>query len=286
MVRLTRTALLVTVLALFAWALPAQGAAAASCTGTPHDATAPVNGNNNEFDVTCDTAIANGGFAIRINRGGNIDPNAQVANGTGALACKSNEQPPGSPFDDIITCTGSLSANATAKVFASLGPNPCSPPAFAGDLTVNFGNGANFGPSALAPYDCSGGGGGGGVNCDVVRPGHNCDPGGVFQGVVKRPSRKATVAKARRGLKFKMKFGVKGKATVTIEVKGKVVGKTTKRIANGKVAKLVAKLRRKAARELAGHPRKARIHVEVKPNAAAEGFSTHGRKYFKLKLTG
>ncbi len=51
-------------------------------------------------------------------------------------------------------------------------------------------------------------------------------------------------------------------------------------------ATLVAKLGGKAARQLAGKHRKALIHVEVVPNARAEGFGTHGREYFRLKLTG
>jgi hypothetical protein len=285
MIRRHRTPLLALAFALLAWALPAQGAAAAACTGMPHDAATPVHGNNNEFDVTCDTAIANGGFNLRINRGGSVDPAAQVTNGTGALTCRSNVQGPGSQFQDIIACTGSLSANATAKVFATLGPNPCSSPPFTGDLSVGFGDGTTFGPSPLAAYPCSGGGGGGSP-CDVVRSGRGCDPGGVFQGVTKKPPARATVAAARTGLKFELKLGVKGTAVVTIEVRGRVVGTTSRAIASGKVAKLTARLTRAAATQLAHHTTYASIHVEVKPNAAAEGFSTHGRKYFSLKLTG
>jgi hypothetical protein len=274
---------LIPLVALAAWVLPASGASAASCTGSPHDAANPVAGNNNEFDVKCDTAISGGGFAIRVNRGGTVAPNAQVSGGSGSLSCSFVNNPPGSPFDGSVRCAGSLSAGATAAVFASLGPNACGPPTFAGDLTVAFGSGATFGPSPLAPYPCGGGGGGGGGHCSTVRPGHSCDPGGVFQGLVKKPARSATIHKARRGLKFKERFGVKGKATVTIEVKGKVYGKTKVKLKNGKVTKLVAKLSRKGARKLKGKRRKARIHVEVAPSAS-EGFTTHGRQYFKLKL--
>jgi hypothetical protein len=107
----------------------------------------------------------------------------------------------------------------------------------------------------------------------------------VFTGTVLKPPAKAAVALARSGLIFKLKLGVHGRATVTIEVGGKVMGKTSKKVRPG-TDKLVAKLTSKAAGQLAGKNTKAWIHIEVAPNAAVEGFSTHGREYFKLKLTG
>jgi hypothetical protein len=101
------------------------------------------------------------------------------------------------------------------------------------------------------------------------------------------PPAKATVAQARSGLKFALNLGVKGKVVVTIEVgaKRKVVGRTRARTRGGKT-KLTAKIGAAAAHRLAGHGTRAKIHVEVIPDAASEGFSTHGRKYFRLTLTG
>jgi len=270
---------------LLFWALPASGASAASCTGTPH----AVGQNETAADaveVTCDTVISNGNFTIGINRAAE-PPSAQVSNGTGSFTCSSSPQGPGSQFTDKITCTGSMTANATATVNTAFNPGACgSSPAFAGELTVNFGDGTTFGPSPLVAYDCSGGGGGGGGSeCDTVRSGHNCDPGGVFMGDTKKPPKKASVEEAKKGLKFELDLGVKGKAVTTIEVRGDEVGKTSKRISAGD-NKLVAKLSKSAAKDLKGKTTKALIHVEVIPNAQAEGFSTHGREYFKLKLTG
>jgi hypothetical protein len=261
--------------------LAAPGASAATCTGSPHDADSSA-----AIDVSCDTAINSGSFEIAVNRGTDPSiPNPKVANGSGSFSCVSAPQPNGSQFDAKVTCSGSMSAGATATVLTSFGPNACSKPAFVGQLTVAFGDGSTFGPSPLASYPCNGGGGNP-SQCDKVRTGRDCDPGGIFLRDVKRPPRKATVAAAHHGLKFKLKLGVKGKAITTIEVGGKVVGKTTRSVKSGKVAKLVAKLSGKWARKLAGKHKRALIHVEVKPNAAAEGFSTHGREYFKLKLTG
>jgi hypothetical protein len=265
------------------WALPAASAGAATCTANPHEGPEIGNEAYAEVDVSCDTPIANGGFTISTNRGATIPGNPEISGGGGSLSCNAAIQPPGSQFNSIISCNGSLDANATAKLLASFGPNACSSPAFAGQLAVEFGGGPTFGPEALPAFPC-GGGGGGASKCDKVRPGHGCDPGGVILSTVKRPPRKATVGEAKHGLPFKMKFGVRGKAIVTIEVGGKVVGKTSAHTANQKVVSLRAKLSGRGARALAGKTSRALIHVEVLPNAAAEGFSTHGREYFRLKL--
>ena len=283
--RRARLGLLV-VFGALAWALPASGASAATCSGTPH----AVGQNETAADaveVTCDTAISSGSFTIDVNRGVE-NASATVSNGTGSFTCNHSPQPPGGQFQDKITCTGSMSANATATVDTAFGPGACgSSPAFAGQLTVNFGDGTTFGPSPLAAYDCSGGGGGGGggSECDKVRSGHNCDPGGVFTGDTKKPPKRASVKEAKKGLKFALELGVKGKAVTTIEVKDEVVGKTSKKISTGD-NNLVAKLSKSAAKDLEGKSTKALIHVEVIPDAQSEGFSTHGREYFKLKLTG
>ncbi|MDX6583032.1 MAG: hypothetical protein QOI10_2216 [Solirubrobacterales bacterium] len=268
--------------ALF-WALPASGASAATCTGSPH-ATGSNETAADAVEVTCDTAISSGSFTVEVNRGAE-SASAQVSNGTGSFNCSHSPQPPGGQFNDKITCTGSMSAGAKATVNTAFNPGACGSPTFAGQLTVNFGDGTTFGPSPLATYDC-GGGGGGGEKCDKVVPGHNCDPGGVFQGDTKKPPKKASVDEAKKGLKFVLELGVKGKVTTTIEVKGEEVGKTSAKAKSGKDNKLVAKLSSSAAHDLAGKTTKALIHVEVIPNAQAEGFTTHGREYFKLKLTG
>ena len=269
-------------LAFAAGGVSASTAAAATCTGTAHDAANSSTTTPHEIDVTCDTAIANGSITVRVNRGGDVNPQATIANGSGSLACSGQQQAPGSAFQLVITCSGSMTAGGTAQITASFGPNPCSSPAFSGDLSVAFGDGTTFGPAALGPYDCSGGGppGGGGS----PTPGQDFDPGGVFQGVPKKPPAKASVAKARKGLAFTMKLGVKGKVKVTIEVKGKSVGATRKSTAGG-ATKLKAQLTASAARKLAGHTTKAKIHVHVVPDPS-EGFTTPGEKYFKLKLTG
>jgi hypothetical protein len=282
MIPSVRSALLVVSLGFAFWALPASGASAASCTGVPH-ATGSNETSADAVEVSCDTAISNGTFTIGVNRGAE-KPSAQVSNGTGSFACNSAPQAPGSEFTNVITCTGSMTANATASVATAFDPDACGQPAFAGQLTVNFGDGTSFGPSPLAAYDCGGGGGGSG-KCDKVVSGRNCDPGGVFQGDTEKPPKKATVAEAKHGLKFALELGVKGKVTTTIEVKGDEVGSTTKSTKSGKNNKLVAKLSSSAAHDLAGKTTKALIHVEVAPNAS-EGFTTHGREYFKLKLTG
>lgn len=276
---------LVAALLLVPGGLPAASASAATCTANPHEGGEIASEAYGEVDVSCDTAISNGSFEISTNRGATL-PNGspEIVNGTGALACASAIQPPGSQFNSIISCNGSLDANATAKVLASFGPNACASPPFAGQLSVAFGDGSTFGPAALPEYPC-GGGGGSQSKCDKVRPGHGCDPGGIFLSTVKKPPRRASIAEAHHGLPFKIKFGVRGKATVTIEVGGKVVGKTTAHTANQKVVKLTAKLSSKGVKELADRTSHALIHVEVAPNAASEGFSTHGREYFKLKLT-
>lgn len=279
-----RAVLLVVSLGFVLCALPASGASAATCTGSPH-ATGSNETAADAVKVTCDTAISNGSFTIGVNRGVE-KTSAQVSNGTGSFACTHSPQAPGSQFTDVINCTGSMTANATATVATAFGPSACGPPTFAGQLTVNFGDGTSFGPSPLAAYQCGGGGGGAGSDkCDKVVSGHNCDPGGVFQGDTKKPPKKATVAKAKHGLKLQLELSVKGKVTTTIEVKGDVVGSTTKSAKSGKNNKLVAKLSSSAAHDLAGKTTKALIHVEVAPNAS-EGFTTHGREYFKLKLTG
>jgi hypothetical protein len=277
---------LVVIGAVLLWLVPAAGASAATCTGTPR-AVGHNETSADVVDVTCDTAISDGSLTIETNRGAG-EASATVSNGTGSLNCSAQPQPPGSQFPGKITCTGSLGANATATVKTEFAPGACQSPAFAGQLTVSFGDGTTFGPSALAPYqgcdDTGGGGGGGGEQCDTVRSGHDCDPGGVFQGTTKKPPRKASVKAARKGLKFALKLGVKGKAVTTIEVKGHVVGKRTGTVSAGG-NNLVARLSKSAANDLEDKTTKALIHVEVIPGAN-EGFTTHGREYFKLTLTG
>ena len=272
------------VLAFGLLAAPASPAAASTCSGSGHDAANPVGDKTAEIDVICDTAINNGKITVRVNRGGDVASTAKVVNGMGSLSCTGQNQAPGSAFQLVITCTGSMTANATAQITASFGPNQCSSPALSGDLAVQFGDGTSFGPAPLGAYNCgsnTGGGGGGGGTCQA---GRNCDPGGVFQGDTKKPPAKAKVSAAKKGLKFTLKLGVRGKVTVTVEVKGLVVGKTTHSAKNGNV-NLVAKLGGSAAKGLAGKTTKAKIHVHVVPSAS-EGFTTPGERYFKLKLTG
>jgi hypothetical protein len=259
---------------LLAMAVSAADASAATCTGTPQNTS-----NGSQIDVSCDTAISSGGFQIATNRGAGATT-ATVSGGTGSFACAAQIQAPGS----TINCSGSMAAGATAHVVTQFGPNPCSSPAFAGQLTVQFGDGSTSGPTALATYPCTGNPGGT-SRCEKVVTGRSCDPGGVFLRTVLKPPASATVAQARQGLAFKLKLGVHGRATTTIEVGGQVIGKTSRLVSPG-TAKLVAKLSKKAAHQLAGKHTKAWIHVEVAPNAAREGFSTHGREYFKLKLIG
>jgi hypothetical protein len=282
MPKVRSTAVLITPLVLGAMLATASPAAASSCTGNPHDAATTVNGNGNEIDVSCDTAVNNGTVTVRINRGGTVDAHPTVVNGSGSLSCSGQNQAPGSQFNLVISCTGSMTAGATAQILASLGPSPCQSPAFSGDLSVAFGDGTSFGPSPLAPYNCSmsppAGGGG------TPQPGHDFDPGGVFLGVSKKPPSRASVAQAHKGLAFTLNLGVKGTVTVFIEVKGKAVGKTRKSTRGG-ATKLDAKLSRSASSKLAGHRTKAKIHVHVVPDPS-EGFSTPGEKYFALKLTG
>ena len=261
-------------------AAPASPAAASNCTSAGHDAANPVGDQTAEIDVTCDTAINNGKITIRVNRGSD-SATGKVVNGSGSLSCSTQAPPPGSSIQGVISCSGSMTANATAQITASFGPNQCSSPPLSGDLSVQFGDGSSFGPAPLGAYNCgSNTGGGGGSNC---QPGRNCDPGGVFQGDTKKPPSKAKVSQAKKGLKFTLKLGVRGRVTVTIEVKGKVVGKTTHKAKNGNV-NLVAKLGSKAAQTLAGKTTKAKIHVHVVPSAS-EGFTTPGERYFRLKLT-
>jgi hypothetical protein len=277
----TRLVALICATGLLTLLASTASASAATCTGTPHDAS-----NGSEIDVSCDTAISGGSFQIATNRGTNNSiASPKVVNGTGSFACSPQFLPGGSQFTSIISCNGSMPAGATAQVLTQFGPNPCSSPKFAGQLTVDFTAGVpGFGPAPLADYPCSGNTGGS-ARCDKVVLGHNCDPGGVFMGTVLKPPARASVAQALTGLIFKLKLGVHGRATVTIEVGGKVMGKTSRKVRPG-TDKLVAKLSSKAAGQLAGKTSKAWIHVEVAPNAAVEGFSTHGREYFKLKLTG
>jgi hypothetical protein len=275
---------IVATLAFAASGVSASSAAASSCTGTPHNAASDTETHPHEIDVSCDTAIVNGSITIRVNRGGDVAAQPAIVNGSGSLSCTGQQQAPGSQFQVVITCTGSMTASATAQILASYGPNPCSSPAFSGDLSVAFGDGTTFGPTPLAAYDCSGGGPGGGGGGGSPTPGHDFDPGGVFVGFPKKPPAKASVAKARTGLKFVAKLGVKGKVKVTIEVKGKAVGATRKSTSGG-MTKLTARLSSSAARKLAGHGTRAKIHVHVVPDPS-EGFSTPGEKYFKLKLTG
>jgi hypothetical protein len=277
----TRLVALICATGLFTLVVSTASASAATCTGSPHDAS-----NGSEIDVSCDTAISSGSFQIATNRGTNNSIAApKIAGGTGGFACSPQFAPGGSQWTSIITCNGSMTAGATAQVLTQFGPNACSSPKFAGQLTVDFTTGVpGFGPAPLAAYPCSGNTGGS-SRCDKVVTGRNCDPGGVFMGTVLKPPARASVGQARSGLVFKLKLGVHGRATVTIEVGGKVMGKTSKKVRPG-TAKLVAKLSSKAAGQLAGKNTKAWIHVEVAPNASVEGFSTHGREYFKLKLTG
>jgi hypothetical protein len=105
--------------------------------------------------VSCGTAINQGTITIGANRGDRIYPRAVIVNGSGAVTCTAQNQRPSSRFAVIITCAGSLTARATAQLYASFGPNPCQSPAFSGQLTVAFGDGTAFGPSALSTYGCS-----------------------------------------------------------------------------------------------------------------------------------
>jgi hypothetical protein len=281
--RSRRRVILGTIIATLAFAasgVSASSAAASSCTGTPHDAQSDTE-TPHEIDVTCDTAIVNGSITVRVNRGGDVAAQPTIVNGSGSLSCTGQQQAPGSQFQLVISCTGSMTAAATAQILASYGPNPCSSPAFSGDLSVAFGDGTTFGPTPLGAYDCSNGPPGGGGS---PTPGHDFDPGGVFLGFPKKPPAKASVAKARTGLKFVAKLGVKGKVKVTIEVKGKSVGATRKSTGGG-ATKLTARLSSSGARKLAGHGTRAKIHVHVVPDAS-EGLNSTGEKYFKLKLTG
>jgi hypothetical protein len=260
--------------------LPSSSAAAATCTGKPHDAGTDSNPTN-QIDVSCDGAIANGKVTVRVNRATD-KAIPKVANGNGSFgsSCTVNEEPQGTGFDQSIVCSGSMDAGATLQITAQFGPNPCSSPAFKGELTVEFGDGTTFGPGPIDAYPCGGNTGGGGT----AQPGKDFDPGGVFQGVKKKPPSKASVDAAKAGLKFTLTLGVKGKVTVTIEVKGKSVGKTTK-LTSGGDTKLAAKLAKSKAGALEDKTTKAKIHVHVVPDKS-EGFTTPGEKYFKLKLTG
>jgi hypothetical protein len=129
-----------------------------------------------------------------------------------------------------------------------------------------------------------GGGGPGGGPAEDPGPGKDFDPGGVFMSGAKGLPSQASVDKARSGLKFTMKLGVKGRVIVTIEVNKKVVGRWTKAVSGG-TTNLRARLSAKAARDLADKRTKAKVHIEVAPSAS-EGFTTHGRRYYKLTLTG
>jgi hypothetical protein len=257
-----------------AFLVPSSSAAAATCTGKPHNS-----GDKAQTDVTCDAAITSGKVTFRSNRATD-KATATVANGSGSFTCTVKDEAPGGEFDQSIVCSGSMSAGATLQIFAQFGPNPCSSPAFKGEITVEFGDGTTSGPTPTDTYPCSGDPGGGGG----AKPGQDFDPGGVFLGTTKKPVSKTTVAGAKSGVAFTLKLGVKGKVTVTIEVKGKSVGKTTKST-NGGDTKLVAKLAKSKAPDYVGKTTKAKIHVHVVPDKS-EGFTTAGEKYFKLKLTG
>ena len=150
--------LLVAITAAFAaMSASVSSAAVASCAAKPHDAATPVGGDPDEIDVSCTAAINQGSITIGANRGDRIYSRAVITNGSGALNCSANNQPPAaSGFDVVITCAGSLSSGATARLYAQFGPNPCQSPAFAGKLTVAFGDGTSFGPSSLSSYVCSG----------------------------------------------------------------------------------------------------------------------------------
>jgi hypothetical protein len=275
------------VLASLATSIAVAGAGsaanAATCAGQAASANDP-GGGNLQLRVACDTPIANGSLSIGMNRGASNVTSTPAYTGTaGDLKCRSEEQAPGSKFDSIITCTGSLPAQTKVVIGAETGPNPCGDPPFAAQMTVQFGDGQTAGPQDFPPIvECEGGGPGGGPQ--DPGPGKNFDPGGVFMSGASGLPSKATVAKARSGLAFTMKLGVKGRVTVTIEVAQKVMGSWTKRISGGRTS-LMARLSAKAARDLEGRRTHAKVHVEVKPNAS-EGFTTHGRRYFKLTLTG
>ena len=260
--------------------LPSSSAAAATCTGKPHDAGTDSNPTN-QIDVSCDAAIANGKVTVRVNRATD-KATPKVANGNGSFgsACTLTDEPAGTGFDQSIVCSGSMDAGATLQITTSVGPNPCSSPTFKGELTVEFGDGTSAGPQPTEAYPCGSNTGGGGT----AQPGKDFDPGGVFLGVKKKPPSKASVDAAKAGLKFTLTLGVKGKVTVTIEVKGKSVGKTTK-LTSGGDTKLVAKLAKSKAKDYEDKTTKAKIHVHVVPDKS-EGFTTPGEKYFKLKLTG
>jgi hypothetical protein len=272
--------------AVLALAVPVAGASAASCSGQVFG-TNPQNGNL-EVRVSCDTAVTNGTISIGMNRGAgpsDVAAHPTYTGAAGTLNCTGQPQAPGSKYQGIISCTGSLPAQSTANIDANAGPSPCGTPAFAADLSVQFGDGQTFGSQTLPPItNCPGGGGGPGGGPTDLGPGHDFDPGGVFGGITRPPPSKASVAKARRGLTFVLRLGVKGHVVVTIEVGGKVRGRTSRTISGGNTT-LKAKLSASGARKLAGHRKRAKIHVEVLPDAS-EGFTTHGRKYFALTLTG
>ena len=257
-----------------AFLVPSSSAAAATCSAKPHDS-----GDHAQIDVSCDAAINNGKVTYRSNRATD-KATATVVNGTGSFTCTTKDEAPGGEFDQSIVCSGSMPAGATLQISAQYGPNPCTSPTFKAELTVEFGDGTTAGPVPSDAYPCGSNTGGGGT----AQPGKDFDPGGVFQGTTKKPPSKATVAAAKNGLAFTLKLGVKGKVTVTIEVKGKSVGKTTKSTPGGNT-KLTAKLSKSKAPDYVGKTTKAKIHVHVVPDKS-EGFTTAGEKYFKLKLTG
>jgi hypothetical protein len=262
------------VLVAAAFLVSPSSAAAATCTAKPHDS-----GDSAQIDVTCDAAIGGGKVTYRSNRATD-KATATVANGTGSFTCTTKDEAPGGDFDQSIVCSGSMDAGATLQIRAQYGPNPCSSPTFKAELTVEFGDGTTAGPTPSDTYPCGGGNPGGGS----PTPGKDFDPGGVFQGVTKKPPSKASVAAARSGLKFELNLGVKGKVIVTIEVKGKSVGKTSTSTKGGNT-KLVARLSKSKAPGYVDKTTKAKIHVHVVPDES-EGFTTPGEKYFKLALTG
>ena len=267
-------------LTLLAFALPATGASAATCTGSAKDPN--IAEANFEGTFSCDTAINNGTLAITMNRGGKLAGHPEYDGGAGSLSCSVAAGPSGT---STISCKGGLPAGTKVILDVQLGPGPCSSPAFSASVAGSFGDGTTSQPSPVPYSGCSGGGGGGGGGPTDPGPGHDFDPGGVFQGSPQGLPRKATVAQARAGLRFKIKLGVRGKVVVTIEVGKKVVGKFGPHRTHAGPTSLVAKLSAAGARALAGKHTRAKVHIEVMPNAD-EGFTQHGRKYVALTLTG
>src|SRR5690349_14943483 len=127
-----RLAALICITGLFALVVSTASASAATCTGKPHDGT--DNSGKAQIDVSCDTAISNGSFTIKTNRGvdNSIDP-PRITGGSGSDSFSCN------PNGSSITCNGSMIAGAAAHVRTFFGPNACGSPKFSGTLTVAFG---------------------------------------------------------------------------------------------------------------------------------------------------